>query len=286
MEYYIRRPITTAESVRLGFLNEWPIDGLLSVGGFIAGGAVVKAIFGGETLTESYLQTRSLKNGGGDIDIFFISQESHDRGLAMVNTVEESTKTKLNTASTSWTVPSAYKLQLISPRFSGTPEQVMEHFDFCNCKASFDGRDLIYHRDLQELEETRTLRMDRSSGFILAWRLVRYMNKGYTKIHPACHEHIVDWLLRVKMGDWTIDEGTEQRFLYTFEQLQRFISNPKLVRDEDLILAIGCMNMVSKEVADNFMYVMEPLMVDVAKEELKRRLGLTTLNLPPEWSRQ
>ena len=33
---YIRRPITDAERINLGFLDEWPIDGLLSMGGMVA----------------------------------------------------------------------------------------------------------------------------------------------------------------------------------------------------------------------------------------------------------
>ena len=284
MEQYIRRPITEAERVNLGFLDEWPVSELLGVGGFVAGGAVVKAVFSGERLSDRYLRTSNSLRGGGDIDFFFPDEETNVRARSLVNGRQPLSTTGINTAWTAWTQPQQYKLQIISPKFSGTPEQVMERFDFANCKAAFDGRDVVYHRDLPELEASSTLRMDRSSGFILAWRMVRYLSKGYTLIHPATHEHIADWFIRIRTGEWELEDNTRKGFSYTFGQMRDFISDPRAVRDEDLILAIGFMKMVSDRQRSQFTYdPTEPLVVDIAKEELRKRLGLDNLNLPGEW---
>jgi len=284
---YIRRPITDAERVNLGFLDEWPIDGLLSMGGIVAGGAVVTAVFRGERLTNNYLRFREEIRGGGDIDFFFPTQQSQEAGLAFVNAKTEASTTDIKTAWTSWTQPRGYKLQIISRIFGSEPEDVMDKFDFANCKAAFDGSDLIYHKDLPELEATRTLRMDRSSGFILAWRFIRYMNKGYEKIHADTHAHIADWFLRVRFGEWSLDDSGIKGFRYTYQQLEKFISDPRVVRDEDLLLAVGYMRLITQESASSHSYnPVEPLTRDIAREELQKRLGCKELKLPSDWEQE
>jgi hypothetical protein len=280
MDQYIRRPISDSERFNLGFLEEWPISELFSVGGFVAGGAVVQAVFSGEVLADRYLRTSNSLRGGGDIDFFFPDEESHNRGRSLVNVRQDISTTGINTAWTAWTHPQKYKLQLISARYSGTPEEVMNRFDFANCKAAFDGRELIYHRDLPQLEATSTLRMDRSSGYVLAWRMVRYLTKGYRNVHPATHEHIVDWFIRVRTGEWELDDTGKKGFNYTFRQIQDFLKDPRSVRDEDLILAVGFMRMVAEQPLSSSYDPTEPLVVDVAREELRKRLGHDRLMIP------
>lgn len=222
---------------------------------------------------ESYLKS-------ADIDVFATSEEAHGRAMVVVG-MQGFTSSGMGTAVNTKTKQSDLKLQLVSPRFAGEVEAALEMFDIANCKVATDGKDLIYHEMVPELERTRTLLLHKSPGFMLAWRIVKYMNRGYEVLHPDSREFIIEWFIRLRTKEWDLRDAS-RRYFYNKDQVKRFLSDRRLVHDEDLLLAIGFMHMVVEVIKGVGTYdPNEELVKDLAREELEKRLG-RKLNMPDD----
>lgn len=282
MGRYIRRPLSESDASVARILQEATVKDLLAEGCFLAGGAILTASFGSwrpyDTI-EQYLVA-------GDIDVFALSEETHQLAMLCAR-LHGSADSVLKTAVNMKTRPSCFKLQLIDARFSGPIEEVLEQFDIANCKVATDGKDLIYHEDVPELERTRTLRLDKSPGFMLAWRVVKYMKHGYLVLDPASREFIVDWFFRLRADEWDLTDAS-RTFIYSVYQITQFLGDRRLVEDEDLLLAINLMQMVvansSSSMSTYRQSINEFMVSDLAKEELRKRLGLNVLRLPEDSS--
>jgi hypothetical protein len=275
MEQYIRRPLEEMDEGIFRILSERPIRDLLNEGCFLAGGSILAAAFGKWSpwdSIEDYLKV-------GDIDVFAADAASHERAAQRLRMIGYAVS-PLGTAMNVKTQPSGYKLQLVTPRFSGSMEETLERFDIANCKVATDGRTLVYHRDVPQLEATRTLRLDKSPGFMLAWRVTKYMDRGYEALDPASHDFIVDWFIRLRTKEWDLEDAS-RKYFYSKAQVERFLADKRLVHDEDLLLAIGVMKMVVQVTGHRHTYdPNEEIVKDLAREELRRRLGLAHLSLP------
>lgn len=275
MEQYIRRPLEELDEGIFRILSEQPVREMIGEGCFLAGGCILAAAFSEWSpwkSIEDYLKV-------GDIDVFASDAASHERAAQRVRMIGYSTS-PLGTAMNIKTQPSGHKLQLVTPRFSGSMEEVLEMFDIANCKVATDGKVLVYHRDVPHLEATRTLRLDRSPGFMLAWRLTKYMDRGYEALDPASHDFIVDWFIRLRTKEWDLEDAS-RKYFYSKAQVERFLADKRLVHDEDLLLAIGVMKMVVDVTGSRHTYdPNEEIVKDLAREELRTRLGLAHLSLP------
>jgi hypothetical protein len=273
MEKYIRRDLTEEDRDIMTILDERPIREILATGCFLAGGSMLASTFGKRKPIEEYLKH-------GDIDFFAPSEEAHKAAsvvFGMLGFTTSGMKVALNTHSS----PSKYKLQLVNSSYGGPMEEVLEKFDVANCKVATDGRQLIYHRDVPDLERDLVMRLDRSPGFMLAWRVVKYMNRGYQTLHPDSREFIIEWFINLRTKHWDLADASRKYFRYSHHQIRDFLRDRRLVHDEDLLLAINAMHMVVGVIqSPRSMYDdNEELVKDLAREELERRLG-TKLNLP------
>jgi len=272
MTRYITRDVTPDDTEIHRIMREEPVKEMIEAGCFVAGGVALAATFGNRSV-ELYLEQSK-----GDIDIFASSEEAHREAMVQAG-MRGFTSSTMGTAVNLLTKPSGYKLQLVAPRFSGSFEEALEKFDIANCKVATDGKVLVYHEDVPELERTRTLRLDKSPGFMLAWRVVKYMNRGYETLDPASREHIVDWFIRLRTKEWDLQDAS-RRYFYNKDQIRNFLQDRRLVHDEDLLLAIGFMQMVVEVIAGSGTYdPNEELVKDLALEELEKRLG-TKLKFP------
>jgi len=255
-------------------MREDPVRAMVDAGCFVAGGVALAATFGLRSVE------RYLGEGKGDIDIFASSEEAHKAAMVEAG-MRGFTSSTMGTAVNLITKPSGYKLQLVAPRFSGSFEEALEKFDIANCKVATDGKVLVYHEDVPELERTRTLRLDKSPGFMLAWRVVKYMNRGYETLDPASHEFIVEWFIRLRSREWDLADAS-RKYFYNKNQIRSFLSDRRLVHDEDLLLAVGFMQMVVDVIKGAGTYdPNEELVKDLALEELEKRLG-TKLRFPQQ----
>ena len=278
MTRYIRRPLTSEDRNVHRILSEEPIQRLIAEGCFVAGGSMLMATWGSWKLGESLFLDDYLKSN--DIDVFATSEESHRRAMVVVGT-QGFTSSVMGTAVNTKSSPSDFKIQLVTPRFAGEVEVALEMFDIANCKVATDGKDLIYHESVPELERSRTLLLHKSPGFMLAWRIVKYMNRGYQSLHPDSREFIIEWFIRLKTKEWDLRDAS-RRYFYNHNQIRSFLSDRRLVHDEDLLLAIGFMQMVVEVVKGTGTYdPNEELVKDLARVELEKRLG-GKLNLPDD----
>lgn len=278
MGRYIRRPLCEGDTSVARILQEATVSDLLAKGCFLAGGAILTASFGSWRPYDSIEQYLA----AGDIDAFALSEASHQSAMLCARRLG-SADSVLKTAVNMKTQPSCFKLQLVDVRFSGPIEEVLEQFDIANCKVATDGKDLIYHEDVPDLERTRTLRLDKSPGFMLAWRVVKYMKHGYLVLDPASRAFIVDWFFRMRAGDWDLTDAS-RACNYSVHQITQFLGDRRLVEDEDLLLAISLMQMVvansSRSMSTYHQSANEIMISDLAREELRKRLGLNVLRLP------
>ncbi len=274
MARYITREVTDEDTEIHRIMREDPVRAMIDVGCFVAGGSALAATFGLRSVE------RYLGDSRGDIDIFASSEEAHGRAMVEAG-MRGFTSSTMGTAVNLLTKPSGYKLQLVAPRFSGSFEEAMEKFDIANCKVATDGKVLVYHEDVPELERTRTLRLDKSPGFMLAWRVVKYMNRGYETLDPASREFIVEWFIRLRSREWDLADAS-RKYFYNKHQIRSFLSDRRLVHDEDLLLAVGFMQMVVDVIKGAGTYdPNEELVKDLALEELEKRLG-TKLRFPQQ----
>ena len=278
MTRYIRRPLTEEDRNIHRILSEDPIRQLIAEGCFVAGGSMLMATWGSWKMGESLFLDDYLKSN--DIDVFATSEEAHKRAMVVVG-MQGFTTSAMGTAVNTKSSPSDFKIQLVTPRFAGEVEVALEMFDIANCKVATDGKDLIYHELVPELERSRTLLLHRSPGFMLAWRIVKYMNRGYQHLHPDSREFIIEWFLRLRTREWDLRDAS-RRYFYNKKQIADFLSDRRLVHDEDLLLAIGFMQMVVEVVKGTGTYdPNEELVKDLARVELEKRLG-GKLNLPDD----
>lgn len=115
---------------------------------------------------------------------------------------------------------------------------------------------------------------------MLAWRVAKYMDRGYESLDPASHDFIVDWFIRLRTKEWDLEDAS-RKYFYSKAQVERFLADKRLVHDEDLLLAIGVMKMVVDVTGHCNTYDHnEEIVKDLAREELRKRLGLAHLSLP------
>lgn len=270
MTRYIRRPLTSEDRNVHRILSEEPIQRLIAEGCFVAGGAMLMATWGSWKLGQSLFLDDYLKTN--DIDVFATSEEAHKRAMVVVG-MQGFTSSVMGTAVNTKSRPGDFKIQLVTARFAGPVEEALEMFDIANCKVATDGKDLIYHEEVPELERSRTLLLHKSPGFMLAWRIVKYMNRGYHSLHPDSREFIIEWFIRLKTQEWDLRDAS-RRYFYNHNQIRAFLGDKRLVHDEDLLLAIGFMQMVVEVIKGSGSYdANQELVKDLAREELERRLG-------------
>lgn len=270
MTKYIRRPLTEEDRNVHRILSEEPIRKLIAEGCFVAGGSMLMATWGSWKLGESLFLDDYLRSN--DIDVFATDEEAHKRAMVVVG-MQGFTNSVMGTAVNTKSRPSDFKIQLVTPRFAGEVEVALEMFDIANCKVATDGKDLIYHELVPELERSRTLLLHKSPGFMLAWRIVKYMNRGYQLLHPDSREFIIEWFIRLRTKEWDLRDAS-RRYFYNKDQIRSFLSDKRLVHDEDLLLAVGFMQMVVEVIKGSGTYdPNEELVKDLAREELEKRLG-------------
>ena len=275
MEKYIRRDLTEEDRDVMTILDERPIREILATGCFLAGGSMLAATFGKRKPIDEYLKH-------GDIDIFAPDEEIHKAAAVEFGKLGFTTS-GMKVALNAYTRPGQHKIQLVNSSYGGPVEEVLERFDVANCKVATDGRQLIYHRDVPNLERDLVMRLDASPGFMLAWRVVKYMNRGYQTLDPDSRQFIIEWFINLRTKHWNIADASRKYFRYSPTQIRTFLQDRRLVHDEDLLLALNAMHMVVDTIpfSGNMYDANEELVKDLAREELERRLG-RKINIPKE----
>jgi len=98
------------------------------------------------------------------------------------------------------------KVQLIGKDFIGPVENVLNTFDFANVQVAYymkEGKLIRCQRNDTVPSLKKRLRVVNSHSPLLMHRIYKYMtHRGYEGITEASKQHIVDWLIRARSGEF------------------------------------------------------------------------------------
>ncbi len=98
------------------------------------------------------------------------------------------------------------KVQLIGKDFIGPVEKILNTFDFANVQVAYymkEGKLIRCQRNDTVPSLKKRLRVVNSHSPLLMHRIYKYMtHRGYEGITESSKQHIVDWLIRARSGEF------------------------------------------------------------------------------------
>lgn len=175
--------VTTKEICLLAFKH----------GGFIAGGLARWALTSSMTAKERFSYVRN----GGDIDLFFNTKQGWIDFLDELCNTEfikyanlSPGKLAVDLKSGDINLSKMPTIQAIGCVF-GTPQQVLSSFDFVNCMAAFDDKNLYYASNLLQLEKDKILGIVSWQSHSTLSRIKKYVRKyGYQSGVDMCENRV------------------------------------------------------------------------------------------------
>lgn len=278
------------------------IEYALSRGGFIAGGFSRCAMFYPESIKNYLLGKKS-----GDIDIFFPDVESYRAtcDYAMNYCLKGCAEDPLYATSNSLTgfctnilLPASeffenlsldkstyvynidhepIKIQLVNV-FHGDQQSVLDTFDIENCKVSIGKKSLYVSKEVEDLENSKTIKVVHNTSPLLPIRIKKYIySRGLVNVHPHSSELMRNWLISWLYNSWD-DHPLSNMFLkckrrsYHKDEIISLLRHEKLVASDQLSLLFGSLNYDVREYCGYSTYWRT---IDPVKNELKRRKLLT-----------
>lgn len=244
------------------------ISTALKHGGYIAGGFSRWLARGG--LPFDYLDPK--RNGpgpwAGDVDIFF--PDAASAAAAVENFHGGRVSFAGFCRERSVEIDRRFiKVQLVNhpDMIRGEPERCVEAFDFKNCAAWVHGLGVMVPDGWDEIEERRLLDVTNSKSPFLGSRIKKYIRRhGFVGLTELSREHVKAWMISAARSEFAaiFDSDHMDRARASLED---FVSNKRLVSDEDLTILIGAM---TSHVPDSDFYGIKQ-QVDLAIHELRRR---------------
>lgn len=224
-----------------------PITNLLQEGCYIAGG-FGRALLNGSDLSR-YLGSARIGNTysgqPGDIDIFFSDSTKAEQLRSVFNTDARSFgKNALETR-----VAYGIRVQLVDGDDLILPmEEQMDRFDFTNACVAITRDHFIVHEKFEAIERDKLLDVKRCSSPFLGSRIMKYFNyRGLSGVTPESEPVITEWIMRALSMNFDVVTKTNVERGAIDHALQRVLSEGKLTRADDLLLALGKFRTTVKE---------------------------------------
>lgn len=218
------------------FLEQDPFITVFEKNGYIAGG-----------LPRYLLRQRGVEavkqycyDDGGDIDAFFYShdgfqscmssfcQERNWRDSVGKNAVQTQVLLIQNGSKIS------SRLQLIKCQFL-PPDQMLDTFDFTNCKIALDGTWVWIDSELESLEANNQLDIVKVSKSLPSRMAKYFMRRGCKVLTSRSHEALVEWVQLALSGG--LGDGYRKDSLVT--ALANLSTNIASIPDETLVALVG-----------------------------------------------
>lgn len=224
------------------------LDPVFDAGGIVAGGVGRFMLRNGSSYNLSKYFSYDKNQARGDVDAFFPDVESMEECMDAIaiprNHFRETFGKGAFECMRSIMMHGARhntKLQLVKCR-TGTPEEILDTFDFANCKVAFNREHVWIDTRLIELEKKKILQIDDADGPIIGPRVCKYfMRHDYLALEDDSRQMLIDWMLkRLNSGKWGKIFG--QRTL-----VQRLVTlGAGVISDKDLVYFIGKARQVIK----------------------------------------
>lgn len=203
-------------------------DQIFDAGCYIAGGFPRKLLRDGTTANMSLLFARNI----GDIDVFCPDEAAYKAaksglnvthweitlGKNAIQTEIRMSPKKFNDVDCRLALPCSSrvgyfstKLQVINCRFD-PPKEMLESFDFINCRIAFDRDHVWLDPEIVELEASKTLKIGNVADLV-GPRVVKYFRlHDYEHMDQQSREKLVGWLAprispKMRKGWGTCREG-------------------------------------------------------------------------------
>jgi hypothetical protein len=243
--------IITNQAITIGIRN----------GGWIAGG-FARTILAGESIVD-YIWPIDRKDlsFSGDVDIFFPSEESAKRANEEAIVCFKQPKFHApNRFATDWSLrpnENIYnyaktagveerrvdfvRVQYVTnpPNgFKNTLIDTISDFDLLNCMVGFDGERIVFPENWFELQESKTLEINKSATPFLGRRLAKYLtHRNYGSISPKSKDLLIEWIARVKNDEWpNIFDGLHTRKEMMMNALNELLATGDISLGEIVIL--------------------------------------------------
>ena len=214
----------------------------LKFGGWLAGGSIAYAIHSGEMGLKRYGEILQ-----GDIDVFFSDQQN---ALAAAGTFEDYAESLQNRPGrrryNTMVSPSKFAFNILPrrnywekeikqgveesfaniqyithPNFCApSPLHNISSFDLVASMAATDGKQVWRHKDLQQLQSKRLLRIARSDTPFLASRVIKYLikDRGYDSLEEGSNEKVHEWFYRAVTDSFT---GFEKKSIDSYHVMKK-----------------------------------------------------------------
>ena len=279
--------IITDQTVSIGIRN----------GGWIAGG-FARTILAGESIVDYiWPERRRDVDFPGDIDIFFpdavSAKSANEDATASFRTPQFNAPSRFATDwllhpnkltrnySTSTNVDdnriSTVKIQYVTnppDGFKRTLIDTISDFDLVNCMVGFDGERIVFPKKWFELQESKTLEINKSSTPFLGRRLAKYlMHRNYNAITHASKDLLIEWVARVKNDEWpSIFNAEHTRKQMMMRALDQLLSSGDISLADIAILLNKWT--ISKKVASDGYGQTRHIQVDWALDKIENRVEI------------
>ena len=225
-------------------------------GGIIAGG-FPRALLLGKQFKEYFNPTQTdpkVTPRPGDIDIFFTSTLAAEKVIDLYSTKMQNSLGGFAKYTTIYgkTLSSSIVVQLVNhPTLCRSSlEEILDSFDFNNCKVAIVGDNIIYPEGWHELESSKRISISSITSPFMGSRLVRYLtSRGMVGVTADSREKLTEWLCAAAISKF--DGYMPQHLDGLKTAIMQLEFNDQLNADE-LVLFIGKWKILTYEKSENY----------------------------------
>lgn len=175
------------------FLKNQQFDIIFDHEGYVAGGFARCCVVGID-FVDYFEMSRS------DVDFFFSSQKKQEECVEKLLSKGFRFKNSITGFASNFSYATknnmSIRVQLIKLK-SGPVEDVLDSFDLRNCKAAFNLNECWIHDEIEELEKSKTIKIDSFNSEYLAHRIFKYSTKHkFDNIDPKSLEGFKEWIIK------------------------------------------------------------------------------------------